>query len=176
MGYCRNCGTQLSEDIKFCSQCGTDQENWLPAHQKMKGKNQLHCPKCRSTSLTPVVESAGSVGLMTSMTRKSTVVQSKADNRSYWVCQHCGHKFRNLEDLMEEHTKRISSAKMRSRVGFGFFMVFAVLLGLLSGQTGTMLQMILFFGVALGFSEWIAKKMRTKYDEEESQLKKECFE
>lgn len=111
MRYCPSCGTQLNDSVSFCENCGTQLSVQVPGKKPAApGRNpqnrSLHCPECRSTNLTPIVESTNSGGLATSsaVTRRISLTsyQTTTTHRNYWMCQNCGNKFRNLQNLKEE--------------------------------------------------------------------------
>lgn len=120
MKYCPACGAQLSENAAFCVECGAclsaSSETKKPViNNHRSGKRNLQCPNCGSTSLSPVVESENNGGIAASgpVSRRMgiTSYSSVTTHRNYWMCQDCGHKFRNLENLKEELTKKKSLLK-----------------------------------------------------------------
>lgn len=48
MFYCRNCGSQLTDDSKFCSKCGTPQNNLPQAPSNSNAPN--NSPRSFSSS------------------------------------------------------------------------------------------------------------------------------
>lgn len=105
MRYCSNCGKPLEEGSQFCTNCGSAQAP-ISKRPRSASFHQLHCPKCGSTSLSPIVESEISSGsaAYTSVGRRHGVSQFKfnSTHRNYWMCSNCGHKFRNIQNLDEE--------------------------------------------------------------------------
>ena len=82
--YCKKCGTQIEDNVRFCPSCGTDQTE--KATQK---KGSFHCPKCGSEELqvTPSVEN----NKFMLMPLKKTL--------NYWSCKNCGTRFMDVNDL-----------------------------------------------------------------------------
>lgn len=105
MRYCSNCGNPLDKDSQFCTNCGSAQAS-SSKHPRSASFHQLHCPKCGSTSLSPIVESEISSGsaAYTSVGRRHGVSHFKfnSTHRNYWMCSNCGQKFRNIQNLDEE--------------------------------------------------------------------------
>ena len=111
MKYCSNCGQQIDDNANFCAGCGTTQVPQAPAPQPMSpGGRRLHCPKCKSTRFTPVVETdvKGGFAMNTAIGRKTSAssIHLNSVHRDYWMCQGCGHKFRQIENL-EAETKTV---------------------------------------------------------------------
>ena len=47
MAYCSNCGHQLVDDAKFCSECGTPVNNVVRSERKVVFEGDVHkCPNC----------------------------------------------------------------------------------------------------------------------------------
>lgn len=120
MRYCQNCGKELNEGAQFCSHCGQNTHTVSHTeHQKSRG-NRIHCPRCKSMQLSPVVETqtTGGTAVHTPLTRKTsmTTYSSHSIHRNYWMCQSCGHKFRNLENLQEELAEKERIVKLCTRV------------------------------------------------------------
>ena len=64
MAFCSNCGVQLQEEAKFCSECGTPVTggNSKTAERKTVYEGEVHkCPKCGEilNSFVPVCASCG---------------------------------------------------------------------------------------------------------------------
>lgn len=66
----------------------------------------LHCPRCKSEQITPIVESSvdGALTSHSSNGRFSSTTMSNT-HRNYWMCSNCGTKFRNIQNLEEEIAK-----------------------------------------------------------------------
>lgn len=130
MKYCQSCGKQIEDGAKFCVNCGSNQSavQQSAAIHRNTGGHRLHCPKCKSNRLSPIVETTatGGTAVHTPITRRTgfTTYTANSVHRNYWLCQDCGHKFRNLENLKEELTRETKQMK----VG----LVFSVLFGVLS--------------------------------------------
>ncbi len=131
MKFCPRCGAQYSEGSRFCKQCGAQLPPSAVSPVSTRppvvgGRGGLHCsnPNCKSTVLTPIVETAtntttsgggysgakgclgyllfGPCGLLCGNCGNSRTTTTQSTNRTYWVCQQCGNKFRNLQDLEKE--------------------------------------------------------------------------
>lgn len=176
MRYCSNCGAQLTEDTKFCPQCGAEQGGQATVQQRAGGQKRLHCPKCKSTVLIPIIENTGSVGLAGPMTRNTAMVGTTANNKNFWMCQHCGHKFRNLEDLIEEHRRGMQIGKILFRSMDIMITIIIWLLCAVSNQPGKIFLAILIPVFMFITFEWALKRQRTKWDAEERKLRKACFD
>ena len=72
---------------------------------------QLHCPNCKGTNLTPVVESSVNGALTTSHGNMAATRVSNT-HRNYWMCSTCGNKFRNIQNLQEEIVNTEKSVKV----------------------------------------------------------------
>lgn len=120
MRRCHSCGAPLGSNARFCESCGTrvpvpvDPEE-VPISQPQSGKKKLCCPECGGRSLSPIVESTNSGGTAFSVpifrNLNFTTFQSSTTHRNYWMCQDCGHKFRNLQNLKEEMASFIKALK-----------------------------------------------------------------
>ncbi len=109
MKYCSQCGHILSDDAKFCNGCGaTQDESGVAVQSADTFAPKFHCPKCKSTRLTPLVETEvqGGTAIHGAASKHvgASAMNFKNIHRNYWMCQTCGHKFRNLENLIEELT------------------------------------------------------------------------
>lgn len=108
MNYCQNCGNEIGRGTRFCSHCGQNQQTSMPVSRQSHsaGKKHIHCPECRSTALSPIVETEVNGGISSNYTfsRRGSIGSVAFNNihRNYWVCGDCGHKFRNLQNLKEE--------------------------------------------------------------------------
>lgn len=138
MKFCHSCGTQYQEGTAYCEQCGAQLTQAATRSatvqdvvyaQTRGNQGKVHCsnPQCRSTALSPIVETTmntttrgsgysgtqgclgyllfGPCGLLCGNCGNSQTTTTQSTNRTYWVCQDCGNKFRNLQDLEAEITK-----------------------------------------------------------------------
>lgn len=178
MRYCPNCGNQLAEETRFCPTCGTEQQNGQKPIQRNTGtRKRLHCPNCRSTNLTPVIESTSTIGSVGRISKNIALTETNVNNKSFWMCQECGHKFRNLEDLIQENERTYKMGKIYFRVIYGMLAVFGCFMCLITDQMGTLILIVGIMGVAWYVSEkWALKKMMEKKKREEKSLRKACFE
>ena len=84
------------------------QENYAVDSQRNRPR-QLHCPSCGSTNFTASPETSIKGGEGISMPIMGVFVGSSFtisnSLRNFWLCQNCGHKFLNLQDLMREIAK-----------------------------------------------------------------------
>jgi DNA-directed RNA polymerase subunit RPC12/RpoP len=107
----------------------------------------VKCPNCRNTNLQTTVENDtkgghsaargclgflffGPLGILCGNKKIQT------QSRTYWVCQNCGNKFRNFQELIaEEHAKFTSCIKSAVLLVlaalFSFFGLEVVWLGLI---------------------------------------------
>ncbi|MBQ2927839.1 MAG: zinc-ribbon domain-containing protein [Oscillospiraceae bacterium] len=178
MSYCPNCGKEIIEGAAFCPECGTKQNGWQPARRNTTPRGRLHCPSCRSTNLTPIIESTSTIGSVGRVSKNIAVTETNVKNKSFWMCQECGHKFRNLEDLIAENKRVYKFGKICFRALCGFLAVFSVLIGSLPGADSKMtIFSIVLSGVAWFISEkWGLEKWKAKSDAEERKLRKACFD
>ena len=107
MKYCSQCGSSVPDGAKFCNSCGTVQDERTVAVQPADPfAPQIHCPKCKSPRLTPITETEiqGGYAVHGAVTNRvgASAMDFKNIHRTYWMCQTCGHKFRNIENLEEE--------------------------------------------------------------------------
>lgn len=137
---------------------------------------RLHCPQCRSTEISPIVESeiTGGTSLNHSISRKNSVSGMKFNNvhRNYWMCSNCGHKFRNIQSLEEELAGLKKSTKTIC-VGVILSAILAVLLGIGGGPIA--------FGLGLGIvgfaliGYFVSKGKCNNLQKEQEYLKENCF-
>lgn len=179
MSYCRHCGSEIVDNTIFCPNCGQNQNTpTAPAHQSRSNSGKrLHCPNCRSLSISPVVETEVSSGLTMShsVTRKSSISSTGLYNthRNYWICSECGHKFRNLQNLEEELAKNISNVK-RAIIGIVLVIVIMIVSLIVNGLNILhilMLPALAFIIAAVGITRNKIAKLKT----ERAYLKKNCF-
>lgn len=177
MKYCINCGQQIDDNAKFCAHCGTTQSVQAPGPQpNIPGGKRLHCPKCRGTQLSPIVETdvQGGYSVNRSIGRKwgASAVNLKSTHRDYWMCSQCGHKFRNLDNLNEEIATQAKA--QRSCAIFSVLILVISLLYLLTDMgvllIFTLPGLILFVCLWL----WFRSKL-TKLTQEKEYLEANCF-
>lgn len=103
MQVCPNCQSTVAEGAKFCTKCGTRMEVHQTDTPVKPTAGRMHCPNCKSTHFTPIVESSVN-GAMTTSSRNGRMSHTTMTNthRNYWMCSDCGTKFRNIQNLEEE--------------------------------------------------------------------------
>lgn len=192
MKFCSTCGKQLEDDARFCPGCGArssiDAESVpsaAPANHRTDGKH-LHCPECRGNRLTPIVESTsnGGVAVGIPVTRRTGVTSysSTTTHRNYWLCQDCGTKFRNLQNLEAELAAESKNVKVAS-----VFCILCTAIGLFFGLLlKAYPELWLFFGlipvlmafvvIVLLFTWLISKSKVKKMTEEKEYLEAHCFD
>lgn len=176
MRYCPNCGTEVEEGAAFCSRCGTAQQRQQSAQRSSGMRKRLHCPNCRSTNLTPIVESTSTIGSVGRISKNIALTGTNVNNKSFWMCQECGHKFRNLEDLIQEN-KRYFSQLITGWVVIGAVItILFVLLGCFTGEIGAVFVILIADAICYAFCKWFLKKEKQKRDTEERKLRRACFE
>lgn len=176
MKYCSSCGQQIDDNAKFCAHCGTTQSPQTPAPQPfVPGGKRLHCPKCKGDQLSPVVETdvQGGYAVNRSVGRKwgASAIDLKSTHRNYWMCQSCGHKFRNLDSLDEE----IATMEKGKKASLALIILFAVLM-LITVIAGGGVGMPSILPIIMGFFLWLLFKNKiTKMQQERAVLERECF-
>lgn len=150
----------------------TDSENTNPS----AGTMRLHCPQCRSTAITPVVETeiSGGTSFNHSLSRRNSISSMKFNNihRNYWMCSNCGHKFRNLQNLEEELAYMEKGVKTMAISAIIFAVVsifFWAVIGPGIALVGCFLVALLLFGF------FYYKHKRDDLQGEWTYLKKHCF-
>jgi len=135
--FCSKCGTGLPDGSQVCSKCGNilGGSPIAPATQISMG---ISCPNCKSKNLQVSTENnmtasgkgysggkgclgfllLGPLGLLCGSCGNKPRVTTT--NKTFWVCQNCGNKFRNAQELMKE-----TGRQFRACIGFGIF--FAIL-------------------------------------------------
>lgn len=103
MPFCQKCGASLSEEASFCPSCGNKSGD-LTQSSISEGKNQLHCPKCKSNRIMPINESSVTGAVSSHHGAFSSTVVSN-QHRAFWMCSDCGEKFRSIPSLEEEIRK-----------------------------------------------------------------------
>lgn len=177
MKFCSNCGRQIDDNAKFCVHCGNSQNTESPVSPiSVTGSQQLHCPKCKGTRLSPIVETdvQGGYAVNRSVGRKRGVgaVNLKSTHRDYWMCGQCGHKFRNLDNLSAEIT--VQAKAQRSCIATGIFLL---VLALISMSVGSGFSAIVALPVlALLVGLWFSfQKKVAALTEEKKYLEENCF-
>lgn len=190
MNYCPTCGTQLHDNAAFCENCGTrlsGASEPIPSAVPTRntGGRKLHCPECGGTSLAPVVESTneGGVAVSSPLTRRVGVTSysNTTTHRNYWMCQDCGHKFRNLQNLREELTRE--SKRMKALLICGIIFTLLTLPFALMAASNEFLGLFLTFPVVLlaigdilfWVGWFITRNKVAQMSEEERYLKSRCF-
>lgn len=176
MRYCPNCGSQISEETKYCPDCGTAQNKHQTVQRNTNVRKRLHCPNCRSTTLTPVIESAGSIGSVGRISRNTAITGTSIENKSFWMCQECGHKFRNLEDLIQENKRYFSLMRIGLTVICGVMVFLAVFLGCITKEFSGVFGVLVAAVIVYALWDWLLKKEKQKKDAEERRLRKACFD
>lgn len=176
MNYCPTCGQQIDDTNAFCPSCGTaiaPQDPMSAVQGKGRGTKRLHCPSCKSTAIVPFIENVGSIGSAQRLTKNIAVGNSKSINKSYWMCQHCGHKFRNVEDLQNE-VKDLSWRLKGSTILLLVLCAFELIICLLAGfdLSGLFIISVLLLAGMLLF----LKKRKDKLQSELNMLKRKCFD
>ena len=128
MKYCSSCGNQIDSNAAFCPNCGAAQTPQSPAPQAVAaGGKRLHCPKCKGIQIIPIVETDVKNGFSVNTAASKHIGFSntylKSMHRDYWMCQSCGHKFRQLENLEAE----VNTVRKSMKPSLIFCIVFAVL-------------------------------------------------
>lgn len=179
MSFCSNCGSKLEEGAHFCSNCGQGRQNEVSAVKRTgdSGGRRLHCPKCHSTSLSPVVETeiTGGTSLNHSISRRNSVSAMQFNNthRNYWMCSECGNKFRNLQNLEEEIAK-LRKAVTSAIAGLLLIAVVILLNIIVVGFNFLALIMILAAAIFALAVPYVKNKIR-ELEKERVYLKRNCF-
>lgn len=118
MAFCTHCGKPVGDSAAFCGSCGArlnavpaatpaptptsaPAPAYDPAAAHAPHTGSLHCPSCKGTHLSPVVESSVN-GALTSHRGNLSATRVSNTHRNYWLCNTCGNKFRNIQNLQEE--------------------------------------------------------------------------
>lgn len=190
MKYCPTCGTQISDSAAFCSECGThipgitDVKNTVQSNRRT-GRKSIHCPECGSTNLAPIVESEnnGGVAVSSPISQRMgmTSYSSVTTHRNYWVCQDCGYKFRNLDNLKEELTKKSKLLKPLLIIGI-LATVMLLLMGII--LSGNKLFMVIMLPIMIPcitcdiivWAFWVRTRREVEnMTEEKRHLERHCF-
>lgn len=175
MAVCPNCQTQVAQGGAFCPSCGSN----MAASQAPRSGG-LHCPQCKSTNISPINETSVNGALTTSRGRMSATTVSNT-HRNYWMCAHCGNKFRNIQNLEEEIEKMKKQTGVAIVSGFICLIISILLIMALMKDTWMVLFAGMFtftfviatlvcFGLALSYKGKV-KKM----EKERDYLKVHCF-
>lgn len=180
MKYCKFCGKEIG-NANFCPHCGKPQHT---AQENRTGRRRLHCPECHGEQLTAITEATQTGGVATSsrITRNTAVTGYSANtvNRHYWMCQECGHKFRNLEDLNNEIVKDMQTVKNFKKLSIfvgitSLFVIFMMVAGL-----GILLLLPAASAVLLAvgsFAIWFTTKKKVeRMTAEKVHLEQHCFD
>lgn len=189
MKHCQNCGQQIEDSAKFCQGCGCTQGEATAdstSQSQTSGRKRLHCPDCKSTLFTPIVETTNNGGQAIHMraTRRVGVTSYTASSthRNYWMCQSCGTKFRNLQNLKEELT---SESKQKTGNMYLFFVsgggdLLLYRMAMVSeGAKLILFPFIILLTVTaiVCFYLWMKKKSNVKrMTEEKEYLEANCFD
>lgn len=175
MMFCTNCGQQIEDNTKFCPHCGNAQ-SVAAAQPFVPNGKQLHCPKCRGTQLSPIVETdvQGGFAVNRSIGRKwgASAVDLKSTHRNYWMCGQCGQKFRNIDSLEEEIA--VQAKAQRSCV---YSAIVFLVLSLVSMLTGGGMAAVLVIPLLIMFAGlwlWFRHKVK-QLTEEKNYLETNCF-
>lgn len=137
MKYCQNCGNQIRAEAKYCEFCGNPQNfaNSAMVENENSRKapvRKMHCPKCRSYHIGPILESQSTEGFSVHNIFDSALFSgltmlggfsSKTKNNYEWLCGDCGKHFPNVETLMD----RANAAAQVPKIAFLFFLVSALI-------------------------------------------------
>lgn len=179
MRYCPNCGMELGEGTHFCSNCGHSLQTSTPVPRKRNPTNakRMHCPECKSTDISPIVETeiTGGTSLNHSFSKRNSVSAMQFNNthRNYWMCSNCGCKFRNIQNL-EEEIKNTNNLVKRGILGVILWTVFTFLITALGGF-GFVSILNIFVTLLIAAAVFYLKNRVTKLNEERAYLKKHCF-
>lgn len=179
MKYCQNCGKQIEDGAKLCIHCGSSQGSGSQTAPQsfVPGGKQLHCPKCKSVQLSPIVETdvQGGFAFNRSVGRKwgASAVDLKSTHRNYWMCGQCGHKFRNIDSLEEEIAVQAKAQRscVYSSIQFAVLILLSIILGGGSGVIVLLIPLLLMFGCLW---LWFRSKV-AKLNQEKEYLETNCF-
>ncbi len=108
MSICPNCNANLPDGSAFCTSCGTKIGAAAPQQAPAAPTNgsKLHCPNCKSHNLQVTTESSVT-GAVSTHSRNGRFSSTHVSNnhQTFWVCNDCGTKFRNIQSLEEEINK-----------------------------------------------------------------------
>lgn len=180
MSFCVNCGNELNDGARFCSNCGHDQQTSIaaPKSPRTGGNKRLHCPECKSSDIAPIVETniTGGTSFNHSFSKRNSVSAMQFNNthRNYWMCSSCGCKFRNLQNL-EEELKNTKNLVTRGVIGLVLLSILFFFFTATIGFGG--FSILCIFVVILSVVAIIILKNRiSNMSEERAYLKKRCFD
>lgn len=178
MKYCSKCGQQIEENAQFCSHCSNTQSTQASAPQPVvPGGRHLHCPKCKSTQFSPVVETDVKSGFSVNTTASKHLGFSdtsfKSIHRDYWMCQTCGSKFRNIENL-ETEISTVSKSMKPCMVFCIVFVVISLLCIIADVAIGCILSVP--FSILMGILHVYYKNQHQKLIAEKDYLSVHCFD
>lgn len=127
----------------------------------MKPMKRMHCPHCQSRQLSSVVETEFSPKAM------------RNKNRNYWVCESCGRKFANIQNLEEDLSTMEKNAESAIHG-----IILTVFLCLLSALMISLDASLLFYAPILILTAGIFLISKVKINKMESEcryLKTHCF-
>ena len=179
MKYCPNCGQQIDDTAKFCVHCGSAQSEPATVSNTQafpENRKRIHCPECKSTQISPIVETSisGGTGFQVGVTRRTAVssMSLNSTNRNYWMCQTGGHKFRNIDNLKEELVAQEKNLKV-----LFYFMVVTLAFSLLF----VIIEAPILFGLMLSCAlvfigcYFLQRKTIEKTNRELQYLQDNCF-
>jgi len=130
--FCGKCGFKIDDGAAFCKSCGTKINGTSVANSGVQSSTVitpkgLHCPQCGSKRLQAIVESNtsgqgggysggqgclgfllfGPLGLLCGSCGGNKNVTTT--NKTFWVCQECGNKFRDKQEMAVELKRSVIS-------------------------------------------------------------------
>lgn len=149
-----------------------------PAYAAPTG--QLHCPNCKGTNLTPVVETSVDSALTTS---RGHISATRVNNthRNYWMCGTCGNKFRNIQNLQEEivkNEKSVPTATIFTVIGAILCFIFCMLAedaGMLGFLYWSFIAFTGLFAIVSFCYIFVYKNRATQLKQELAYLQHNCF-
>lgn len=160
--FCKNCGAEIPDGSQFCAKCGSSIETSpTVAQQANIVPAGLRCPKCGSKSLQAIVESNttgtgggysggkgclgfllfGPLGLLCGSCGSKQKISTT--NKTFWVCQNCGNKFRNAKDLMDESSRLYKGSRVGT-ISFAILTIVALIGSIaMHADTGSSLGFIM---------------------------------
>lgn len=174
---CIHCGAENTEGASFCKRCGTkmvekrtihqpngffQQERYEQADGNLNHEvysEKICCPCCGSRNLFAfgdrdigsAVVSGVAVSLIANVGTGLIAGASGLKKKTYWICQECGKKFRDVDELSTEtsaYKKRVKIFKV-----LGFIMCFVLIMPaiILCFNVGMNVISILFIILSLPF-------------------------
>lgn len=151
--FCVRCGAEIVSGNAFCGKCGTPVGNGQVIEkdvtQETQRQWQLHCPRCGKGGLQ--AQSGNRVVSSTTMARsigKKHAIGSTSYNsiiETYWFCNSCGMKFRDLDELQAIVKRQQKTAKNMKIMLIVMLIVFFVIgiWGRMMGDRGFILLKML---------------------------------